>query len=85
MEELTPYCSDTEKKRLEKIINLKNTLEMITEMQSAMEMFGAFSGDNPMNAGEQSSMDMLGMLKSMLTPEQQAMFEMFNQTSFNNR
>lgn len=84
LEELTPYCSEAEKKRLDKIINLKNTLEMITEMQSAMDMFGAFSGDNPMNAGGQSAMDMLDMLKSMLTPEQQAMFEMFNQTSFNN-
>ena len=69
---LKPYMSQAEKEMMEQMSSMMNMMEMVRSMQSMSEGspdsssqgFGAF---NPMD-----------MMKGMLSPEQQEMFEMYN-------
>lgn len=90
--ELLPYCTEEEKKQMEQMRNLFQTMEMYRELSKSMEMMkdifpemsNAFSA-----AGEASSsadgssdspfgnIDIMGMLMNMLTPEQKEMFDLF--------
>lgn len=69
---LKPYMSQAEKEMMEQMSSMMNMMEMVRSMQSMPEGtsdssaqgFGAF---NPMD-----------MMKGMLSPEQQEMFEMYS-------
>ena len=72
LEGLKPYMNPSEKEMMEQMSGMMNMMEMVRSMQSMSEGspdsssqgFGAF---NPMD-----------MMKGMLSPEQQEMFEMYN-------
>lgn len=72
LEGLKPYMDPAEKEMMEQMSSMMNMMEMVRGMQSMSEDasdsssqgFGAF---NPMD-----------MMKGMLSPEQQEMFEMYN-------
>lgn len=88
LEDIQNYCTESERQRFKKIKELFKTMDMYQEMQGFMEMMPALSqsfggsqssGDGDGSAG--SGIDMSALLKNMLTPEQQAMFEMFQSGS----
>lgn len=78
-QELKPYCTESESHQLEQMRSLFQTMEMYQEMSQTMsamqEIFpdmGKADGNNAFG----TSMDEL--LMGMLSPEQKAMFEAFN-------
>lgn len=80
--ELLPYCTDEERKKIEQIRNLLQSMEMYKEMSKTMEMMKDFMPDMTSSAessgqADENGFDMMGMLMNMLTPEQKQMFEMF--------
>lgn len=91
--ELLPYCTESERKQIEQIRSVFQSMEMYKEMSRTMEMmkdfmpdpssFGnAFSNESDSSSpqGDDSSgggFDMMNMLMNMLTPEQKQMYEMF--------
>ncbi|MGN0376578.1 MAG: hypothetical protein ACI4ED_02980 [Suilimivivens sp.] len=86
-EELLPYCTEDEKKQIEQIRNIFQSMEMYKEMSKTMELmkdfmpdmgsFGdLFSGKN--SSGQNSGTpDIMNMLMNMMTPEQKEMFNLF--------
>lgn len=68
LDELKPYMDPSEKEMMEQMSSMMNMMEMIQSMQamsdSTSQDFGNF---NPMD-----------IMKNMLTPEQQEMFNMYN-------
>lgn len=91
--ELLPYCTENEKKQVEQIRSVFQSMEMYKEMSKTMDMMkdlmpdmaafsSAFSADSdsPSSDSENNSQggfDMMNMLMNMLTPEQKQMYEMF--------
>lgn len=64
------YCTHDERQKVEKILNLVNSLHNAKEMMSMMEVMKEMSSDS-------EGSDPMDMVRGMLTPEQQTMFEMF--------
>lgn len=77
--DLQYYCSESEQKKFKEITDMMQALEMFQEMQKYKDLFGAASdpNNNSDENGTNSGMDINSMLKNLLSPEQQAMFEMF--------
>ena len=80
--ELLPYCTDEERKKIEQVRSILQSMEMYKEMSKTMEMMKDFMPDMTSDAGnsEQTQgdgFDMMGMLMNMLSPEQKQMFDMF--------
>lgn len=89
--ELLPYCTDEEKKQLEQIRSIFQSMEMYREMSKTMDMMKDIMPDmssffqSSGNAAEQDGAsqtgqggpDIIGMLMNMLTPEQKEMFNLF--------
>lgn len=78
-DELICYCSESEKKSINQMKQMMNTFKTIQEMQPFLEMMNAMSSEQTQGDGNGSGFN-TDMLKQMLTPEQQAMFEMFQNT-----
>ena len=73
LEGLKPYMNPAEKEMMEQMSGMMNMMEMVKSMQSMSESSSEGSDAfNPMD-----------MMKSVLSPEQQEMFEMYN-TMFEN-
>ena len=66
LNDLKPYLDDQERNMMEQAENMMNIMEMVQQMQS---MSDSSSGQewNPMD-----------LMKGMLSPEQQEMFDMYN-------
>ncbi len=73
-DELRPYMPENERNSIDSILNVLNMMEMV----SAMEQMNS-DGDGHPGTGGFNPMD---MMKGMLTPEQQGMFDMYS-TMFN--
>lgn len=76
IEELQPYCTEQERKTFSRMAETFQTLHMFQDIQKYKDLFSTMS-DSENDSGESSNMDMSQMLKGMLSPEQQAMFDMF--------
>ncbi len=73
LEGLKPYMSPSEKEMMEQMSSMMNMMEMVQNMQAMSDSSSKDSGNfNPMD-----------MMKGMLSPEQQEMFDMYN-TMFEN-
>lgn len=79
IKELQYYCTDAEQKKFKEIADIMQAMEMFQEMQKYKDLFGAAVNSNDsFNENENTSgMDINSLLKNLLSPEQQAMFEMF--------
>ncbi len=83
--ELLPYCTEEEKKQLEQIRSIFQSMEMYKEMSKTMEMMkefmpdmGSFSDMFTASSDSQAgSPDIMSMLMNMMTPEQKEMFNLF--------
>lgn len=79
--ELLPFCTGEEKKKLEQIANIFQSIEMYKEMSRTMEMMKDFAPDLFSEGSENNNANqnngMMEMLMGMLSPEQKSMFEMF--------
>ena len=85
--ELIPYCTEEEKKSLEQIRNVFQSMEMYKEMSKTMEMMKDFMQDmgnfSDLFSGGDSSCqgsggpDIMNILMNMMTPEQKEMFNLF--------
>lgn len=73
LEGLKPYMNPAEKEMMEQMSNMMNMMEMVQNIQSMSEP----SSEGP------GAFDPMDMIKNMLSPEQQEMFEMYN-TMFEN-
>lgn len=82
--ELLPYCTENEKKQIEQIRSMFQTMEMYKEMSKTMDLMKDFmpdmadfgtSDNNSTSSG--GGFDIMNMLMNMLTPEQKQMYEMF--------
>jgi len=77
LDDIKLYCSPSEKEQLDQIGNLQGTMSMMKDMQSMMGMMEGMEGMSEglfNNGSDDTNSD---MIKSMLSPEQLAMFEMF--------
>lgn len=95
--QLCLYSSPEEIRQLEQLQNMLQTMETMQEMSQTMsalqEIFpdlsaappfgsdSAASGTENAESAQTGSFSMMNMLMNMLTPEQQAMYEMFQQQS----
>lgn len=85
--ELLPYCTEAEKKQLEQIRSIFQSMEMYREMSKTMELMKDFMPDmgnfSDMFTGaaspgrESGGPDIINMLMNMMTPEQKEMFNLF--------
>lgn len=88
--ELLPFCSDKEKKQIEQMRGVFQSMEMYREMSKTMEAMKDFMPDmsdlfqNMQAAGSPQpsvapapGFDIQSMLMNMMTPEQKEMYEMF--------
>lgn len=74
LDELRPYLSEDERNSMDSVMNIFNMMEMVRAMgEMSSEEDGHSGGGGP---------DPMDLMKGMLTPEQQNMFEMYN-TMFN--
>ena len=86
--ELRPYCTEAESKQLEQMVSIFKTMEMYREMSQTMSVIQEMFPDMGMGtSGESGSAEntskgpsMESLLMGMLTPEQKAMYETFNNT-----
>lgn len=84
---LTPYCNESEKNFISQFSQMQNLINMVEQVQVYMPMIQQFmssmSGDgndtSGMNLGgfDLSGNNMMDILKSMMSEEQQSMFSMF--------
>lgn len=85
--ELIPYCTEEEKKNLEQIRTIFQSMEMYKEMSKSMEMMKDFMPDmgnlsdlfsNSDSSGQGGGApDIINILMNMMTPEQKEMFQLF--------
>lgn len=77
---LIPYCNEKEKKLISGFSQMQNMMQMMESLQEYMPLIQQFmssmSGSNNGDFGN-SEMNMMDMVKNMLSEEQQAMFSMF--------
>ena len=77
---LYPFCSDTQKKKLQQMEQMLSAMETYREMMEMMEMMQTMSETSPPGEGHsgEGGMQMpdMDMLLSMLNPEQQALMEL---------
>ena len=87
------FCTPPERAMFDQLANLKQNMERYEEMMRMMQMFSEFSGAFEGTASQPPSPDdaafaqtagnaegglnPMDLLKTMLTPEQQSMFDMF--------
>ena len=78
---LTPYCNEAEKKIISQFSQMQNIMHTMENVQQYMPMIqqfmSAMSGENDSGEIFNSDNNMMDMLKSMMSEEQQAMFSMF--------
>lgn len=94
-EQIKNFCTPSERAMFEQLSNMKKSMEMYEEMMGMMQLFNQFSEgydsacsfDPPQDQNPNSSpfgaANPMDMLKGMLSPEQQSMFDLF-QSSFGN-
>ena len=77
-EQIKNFCTPSEKAMFEQLASMKKSMEMYEEMMSAMQLLEQFSSGNggrpPVPPESANPFD---LLKEMLSPQQQAMFELF--------
>lgn len=77
---LLPLCTATEKKELEQILSILQSINQYQELQKTMEFMKEFMPEansenkDPFNCES----DMNSILMNLLSPEQQEMFQMFS-------
>ena len=69
VDEIRPYLSETERNSIDSILNVFNMMQMLEAMEK-------MSSQN--NQSETETFNPMDMVKEMLTPEQQTIFEMYN-------
>ncbi len=80
---LLPYCNEEEKKVLSIFANLQTTMKTWQELSQYLpliqEMAGNLSGLFPQDSASNGSEgdQMMNLIKTMMSPEQQSMFSMF--------
>lgn len=89
-EQIKNFCTPSERAMFEQLANMKRSMEMYEEMMNMMQLFnqlhpegessdakasGDSMGQSASSAGSSNPMD---LLKGMLSPEQQAMFDLFS-------
>lgn len=70
LDEIRPYLSEEEQNKVDSFANLLNMMELISSLQNISD-----SGSEDSDMGSINPMD---MMKGMLSPEQQEMFEMYS-------
>ena len=78
--ELQPYCTEQERKTFSRMSETFQTLHMFQDIQKYKDLFSSMS-DSDGESSENTNADISQMLKNMLSPEQQAMFDMFQSQS----
>ena len=76
------FCTPTERAMFDQLTNLKKNMDMYEEMMNMMQLFSSLTGNTAADSyadAPQSSdgFNPMEMLKNMLSPEQQTMFDMF--------
>jgi len=77
LDDIKLYCSPSEKEQLDQIGSLQGTMSMMKDMQSMMGVMEGMEGMSENISSNGSNDTNSDMIKSMLTPDQLAMFEMF--------
>lgn len=74
-DQIRSFCTPSERVVFDQLTTLKQNMERYDEMMNMMQMFSGLGGMDSGNSEE--SFNPMELLKNMLTPEQQSMFEMF--------
>ena len=80
---MLPYCTESEKKLLSSFHQMTNMMQMMDGIKEYLPMIqqlmssGANTGDSCDNISGFGGINMMDMLKNMLSEEQLAMFSMF--------
>lgn len=84
--ELLPFCTEEERRQIEQIKNLLQSMKMYQEISKTMEMMKDFMPDmgnfsdlfaQDSASGTESGPDIMNILMNMLSPEQKEMFQLF--------
>lgn len=84
--ELLPFCTEEERRQIEQIKNLLQSMKMYQEISKTMEMMKDFMPDmgnfsdlftQDSDSGTESGPDIMNILMNMLSPEQKEMFQLF--------
>ena len=73
--QIRDFCTPAERAALEQLARLKKNMELYEEMAGMMQLLSRSEQED--SAPLSGSPDPMELLKGMLSPEQQAMFEMF--------
>ncbi|MBR2948309.1 MAG: hypothetical protein IKC46_00450 [Lachnospiraceae bacterium] len=69
------FCTPSERAVFDQLSSLKQNMDRYDEMMNMMQMFSGITGMDSQKPEE--SLNPMELLKNMLTPEQQSMFDMF--------
>lgn len=75
LEEIKHFCTKEEQKFIDMMLNMLSAFQMFNTYQTMMQAMAPPEGGDDGNGS--GGMDPFAMLKGMLTPEQQSMFDMF--------
>lgn len=82
LDDIRPYMNEKDAGALEQMMNMLHMMEMMKEMGAMDGLFGGGgddgSGNSAGNSGGFAGMDPMSMMMNMLSPEQQEMFESYN-------
>lgn len=71
------FLSPAERSRTEQIMNMINTMQTVSQFQEMMQFMNASDSGSDADTDSGSGSDASDLLMNMLSPEQRAMFEMF--------
>ena len=70
------FCTPTERAAIEQLAGLQRSMELYERMMGMMQLFSGTGGEAD-SAASGDAPDPMELLKGMLSPEQQTIFEMF--------
>lgn len=76
-EQIKLFCTPSERAMFDQLTNMKKSLDMYQEVMDMMQMLGPLTQPDSNASSSAGGINPLDLLKGMLSPEQQNMFEMF--------
>lgn len=85
IQEIKPLCNPEDQVKLDQMLNMLQSFEMFSQMQEMMSFMGEMQSSNEQNDSTNLGLggidfsNISSLLSGMLSPDQMAMFEMFQQ------
>lgn len=85
-DQIRHFCTPSERAVIDQIASLKKNMELYQDMKNMMQMFEQLTPQETASASDDRfAPNPMELLKSMLSPEQSAMFDLFSASFQNNK